>query len=178
LRNQIAIATLEVVMYLRTLLIVFVLVVLGLFAAINWNAFTAQTTLSIGFTSVEAPLGMILLGIMGIVTLLFLIYLVYLQSSTLMESRRHARELQTQREIAENAEASRFGQVRLFLETELRQMADQNAESKTATLTRLEELERDLRATIEQATNTLAAYIGEVDDRLERSGQKNSDKTR
>ena len=80
-------------MHLRTVLIIFVLTVLAFFVAMNWSAFMAQTTLSLGFTSIEAPLGLVLLAITGILTLLFLIYLVYLQSSALIDTRRHGREL-------------------------------------------------------------------------------------
>jgi len=156
-------------MYLRTLLIIVLLGVLGLFAAVNWGAFTTQTTLSLVFTTVEAPLGLILLGVIGALTALFLIYLVYWQSSALLETRRHAREVQSLREIAENAEASRFSQLRAFLETELHELAARSAESKTAVLVRLDEIDRELRATMEQSVNTLAAYIGEVDDRMERA---------
>ena len=60
-------------MYLRTLLILIVLGVLSIFALINWSAFTAQTSLSVGFATVEAPLGLILLGITGLLALLFLV---------------------------------------------------------------------------------------------------------
>lgn len=161
-------------MYLRTLLIIGLLGALVLFAAVNWGAFTTRTTLFLIFTTVEAPLGLILLAVIAALTALFLIYLVYWQSSVLFESRRHAREVQTLREIAENAEASRFSQLQTFLETELRQLADQNAGLKTAFLKRLEEFDREMRATVEQSSNTLAAYIGEIEDRLERSaGGKN-----
>jgi hypothetical protein len=73
------------------------------------------------------------------------------------------------REIAENAEASRFVQLRSLLETELRELAGRSAESKDAILARLDEIDRNLRSTIEQSANTLAAYIGEVDDRVERA---------
>jgi hypothetical protein len=156
-------------MYLRTLLIIGLLGALVLFAAVNWSAFTMPTTLSLLFTTVEAPLGLILLFVIGALTVLFLVYLVYWQSSALLESRRHARELQLQREIAENAEASRFSQLRSFLESELRTSAEQSTESRTAILARLDDIERDLRLRIEQSANTLAAYIGEVEDRLERS---------
>ena len=34
-------------------------------------------------------------------------------------------------------------------------------------LAKLEALERDLRLVVEQSGNTLAAYIGEIEDRLE-----------
>ena len=154
-------------MYLRTLLIIAVLGALGIFAVLNWGAFTTQTSLTLGFASMEAPLGLILLGFLAMLTLLFLIYLVYLQSSALVESRRYARELQAQREIAENTEASRFNQLRAYLEAELRQLATQSADFKTAMLARLDELDREMHSTVEQSGNTLAAYIGEIDDRLE-----------
>ena len=156
-------------MNLRTLLIVVVVAMVAIFTFLNWSAFMSPTTLSAGFTTFEAPLGLILLGVTGILTLLFLIYIVYWQSSALMESRRYSRDLQTQREIADNAEASRFNQLRSFLEGELRQLATGNIESKTAILSRLDELERDLRSTIEQSANTLAACIGEFEDRFDRS---------
>jgi hypothetical protein len=155
-------------MYLRTVLIIFVLAALAFFVAMNWNAFMAQTTLSLGFTSIEAPLGLVLLGITGILTLLFLIYLVYLQSSALIETRRHGRELQNQREIADRAEESRFQQLRSAMEAQLRDLENQGKDSSAAIIARLDELERQLRSTVEQSGNTLAAYIGEIEDRVER----------
>lgn len=161
-------------MYLRTVIIVLVLGLLGIFAIFNWSAFLSPTTLTVGFATVEAPLGLILLGIVGLITVLFLIYLVFLQSTTLLESRRQARELQNQREIAGRAEESRFEQLRSAMESRLRDLENQAKESKTALLARLDDLERDLRSAVEQSGNTLAAYIGEIEDRLERSvGGKN-----
>ena len=156
-------------MYLRTLLIIVLLGVLIAFTLLNWSAFMAPTTLSIAFTTVEAPLGLILLGIATLLTLLFLVYIVYLQSSTLLESRRYGRELQAQREIADQAEASRFTQLQSFMEAELRKLTSQTEEAKTGVLTRLDQLDRDLRSTMEQSANSLAAYLGEIDDRFERT---------
>jgi uncharacterized integral membrane protein len=156
-------------MYLRTLLILIVLGAVAIFAAINWKAFMAPTTLSVVFATLEAPLGLILLAVVGLLTLLFLLYVVYLQSSVLMENRRNARELQAQRELAEQAEASRISQLRSFLESELRRLGEKTEESKIAVLAKLEGVERELRAVVEQSGNTLAAYIGEIEDRLERA---------
>ena len=73
-------------MYLRTLLILIVLGAVAIFAAINWKAFMAPTTLSVVFATVEAPLGLILLAVVGLLTLLFLLYVVYLQSSILWKT--------------------------------------------------------------------------------------------
>lgn len=156
-------------MYLRTLLIVIVLGLLVIFALFNWSAFMSPTTLTFGVGTVEAPLGLILLAIVGLITLLFLIYIVLLQSSSLLESRRQTRELQSQRELADRAEESRFQQLRSAMETELRNLDTQAKESKATILTRLDALERDMRLTVEQSGNTLAAYLGEIEDRFERA---------
>jgi hypothetical protein len=156
-------------MYLRTLLILTVLGLIAVFSALNWSAFIAPTTLSLGFASVEAPLGLILLGIVALLTLLFLVYITYLQSTVLLESRRHARELQLQRDLAGQAETSRFNQLRSVMETELEKLAGEMEQSKSLLLTRLEQIDRDLRAALEQTGNSLAAYIGELEDRFDSS---------
>lgn len=156
-------------MYLRTLLIVLLVGVVAMFAVLNWSAFMSETTLSVGFTTVQAPLGLILLVITGLLALLFLIYVVYLQSSALLENRRQSRELQSQREVAENAEASRFYQLKTSLEEALREQSNQAAQFNNTLLARLEKLDRDLRVTVEQSSNSLAAYIGEVEDRFGRA---------
>jgi len=155
--------------YLRTLLIVFLVGVVAIFAVLNWSAFMSETTLSVGFTTVQAPLGLVLLIVSALLALLFLIYVVYLQSSVLLENRRQSRELQNQREIAENAEASRFYQLKTSLEEALHEQSNQAAQFNNTLLARLEKLDRDLRATVEQSSNSLAAYIGEVEDRFERA---------
>lgn len=159
-------------MYLRTVLILVVLGLLGIFTIFNWSAFLSPTTLTVGIATVEAPLGLILLGVVGLVTALFLVYVVFLQSSVLMDGRRQARELQAQREIADRAEASRFEQLRATLDGELKQLESQAQETKAALLARLDEVERELRAALEQSSNTLAAYIGEIEDRLDRAAER------
>jgi len=160
-------------MRLRTLLLLLVVGAIVAFAAINWNAFVAPTNLSLGFAAVQAPLGLILLGMMALLAALFLVIVVSLQTSGLVGARRHARELHAQRELADQAEASRFTELRAFLDVELQKLTERGDESKANVLRRLDQLDRDLRAAVEQSVNTLAAYIGELDDRLEResSGQ-------
>ena len=161
-------------MYLRTVLILLVLALLALFTALNWSAFIAPTTLSLVFATVQAPLGLILLGIVVVLAALFLFYIVYLQSSSLLETRRHARELQVQRELAEKAEGSRFHELQLFLETQLQATGQQIERTKTELAARLDQLEHDTRSSIEQCENTLAAYMGELEDRLQRPAGESS----
>jgi uncharacterized integral membrane protein len=109
-------------MPLRTVVLLIILAVVALFAALNWSAFLAPTTLSLGFTQVQAPLGLLMLALLAAVTAVFLGYLVYLQSTVLLESRRHAKELQAQRELADQAEASRFTELRSFIDSRLNEV--------------------------------------------------------
>ena len=134
----------------RALVFFLVLVLVGLFALINWSAFSALTTLSLGFTTVEAPLGLIMLGFIVFLCVLFTVWVISLQAGSLMESRRQTKELQAQRDLADKAEASRF--------TELR----------TELFARLDRLQSESRVAAEQNANALAAQLGQLEDRLER----------
>lgn len=155
-------------MKVSTLFLLAVLILIGFFAAINWSTFLAPTTLSLGFTVVQAPLGLVMLALLVFLTGVFLAFVVYLQTSVLFETRRHARELQANRTLADQAEASRFTELRSFLEMELKRQTAHNEASKAALLTRLDRLDLDLRTLVEQSDNTLSAYMGELEDRLER----------
>jgi len=153
-------------MHIRTLFVALVLGVMVIFAAINWSSFMAPTTLSLLFATIQAPLGLIMLGVTALLTALFLLLIAYMQASLLMDTRRHARELQAQRTLAEQAEASRIAELRSYLEAELPKLTKEIAESQTVVETRLDRLDKDLQSVVEQAGNTLAAYIGELEDRL------------
>src|SRR5262245_34093785 len=132
-------------MYLRTILIVLVCTALAIFTAINWHAFTTPTTLSLIFATVEAPLGLILLGAIVLLSALFLIYVLYLQSSVLLETRRYTREIQAQRELAEHAEASRIHELRALLESQLHGITEQSEQCKLELTMRLDRVESELR---------------------------------
>ena len=107
---------------MRHAVIVVLLALVALFALLNWGLITAPTNLSLGFAEVQAPLGLVLLGLLGLITAAFLFYVVYLQSTVLLETRRHARELEASRSLADQAEASRFTELRAYLEGRLREM--------------------------------------------------------
>lgn len=151
------------------LLVLFLAAVVG-FAALNWSAFLTQTTLSIGVATINAPLGLLLLGLILLLTALFLMVLLYMQTSVFREARQHSRDLQTQRDLAEQAEASRFIQLREYLDEESKRGVSRDDEFKAALLARVDRLETDLRAAIENSGNTMGAYIGELEQRLEQRG--------
>eukprot|EP01041_Mallomonas_annulata_P016734 gene16734-34803_t len=79
-------------MKIRTLLLIlFILLVAG-FVALNFAQILQPTALSFGFTEVQAPLGLVLLGMLALVLVVFLAALVYQQTTHMMEVRRITRE--------------------------------------------------------------------------------------
>ncbi len=156
-------------MKIRTLFLLTALGAITAFAVLNWSAFMAPTTLSLGVANVQAPLGLVLLGMLVFLVVLSLAFVVYLQTSVLLDTRRNARELQACQELAEKAEVSRFTELRGFLDVALKKQAEREGELRAAMLARLDQLDRDLQSRIEQSENTVSAYIGELDDRLEKT---------
>lgn len=163
-------------MRLPTLLLLSVLLLVAAFSVLNWGVIVAPTELSLGFASVQMPLGLLMLGLLVLVCALFLVYIVYLQASALLETRRHTRELRSNRELADQAEASRFTELRTFLEAGQAQGSAQHDAAQAALLARIAQLEQSLRELVEQQANSLAASIGELEDRLEASGPSAADR--
>lgn len=155
-------------MNFRTLSIVAALVLVAVFTLMNWAAFIAPTTLTLGFAEVQAPLGLIMLAATGVVCGLLLVYILFQQAAVIMESRRMAKELKGQRELADKAEASRFTEMRGFIEGELRRLEGQSAAATRELGERIERLDRELRQQLTESTGSLSACVGEVEDKLDR----------
>jgi len=151
----------------RTLTLVIAFLLFTIFAAVNWPAFTAPTTLSFVVGSIEAPLGLILLGVIVFVCAAFLLLLAVQQASVLVETRRMAKELSAQRTLADQAEASRFTDLRAYIDQVLQRDRAGGAGVPVDLTARLDRIEAGLKAQAEHS-NTLAATIGELDDRIER----------
>lgn len=159
-------------MHLRNILLLLVLGCVTLFAAVNWSAIMAPTTLSFIFATVQAPLGLILLAATAVLAVLFLAFIVTMQTSVMMETRRLHKEVENQRKLADQAEASRFTELRNYLEVELGQLAQQNASIATSMEDRLRQTGQELRTSVEQTGNTMMANLGEIDDRLQRNSMQ------
>ncbi len=155
-------------MSLRAVFLVLIFIVLAIFTLLNWSAFMTPTTLSLVFTTVQAPLGLMMLVVTALLAALFLAYLVYVQTTVILDTRRSARELKAQRDLADQAEASRFTELRSFLELRLQKLESDVMEAQTRTGTRLDQLGSDLRSAVQGAANTLAVYIGELEDCMEK----------
>jgi len=154
-------------MRFRTFFLFALLALTALFALVNWPAFTAPTTLSLVFGTVQAPLGLVMLGVVFVLGAVSLAYLIYVQGSALMDSRRHARELQSHRELADKAEASRFTELHNFVNAEMQKMQQMQADTQAHLVTRIEQMEQRMRMAVQETGNSLSSYIGELEHRID-----------
>lgn len=144
------------------------LVLLLLFAVANWSLLTAPATLNLLVLTVEGPLGLILLGATFVLAALFAVYALSLRASALVETRRHLKELQAQRELADRAEASRFTTLSTKLEQEVAGLRAHLDQSHAALLQRTDALETSLRQSLNETANELVANLGQLDDKVDR----------
>jgi len=155
-------------MNFSTVAILVVVAALAAVALLNWPALSAVTTMSLGVAEVPAPLGLVVLAFTAVLGLLFIVHIVVQQAGALAEGRLHAKELAAQRDLADRAEASRFSELRAYLDGELRRIETQAAEQRGSLLRHIDGLQSTLQAKVDEAVRSLSAYIGEVDDKLDR----------
>ena len=153
-------------MRFRTILMILAILFVAGFVALNVDEFTRVSVLSLGFTTIQVPLGLVMLLLLIVTLVIFLTSTLYMQSKHVLEARTHTRELNTQRELADKAEASRFTELRAYLEEQT--LAEQRRESALGTVLadRFAEQQQVLLSRMEQMDNTLAAYMGQLEDRL------------
>lgn len=151
-------------MNLRSLLLMLTMAAIAALAFLNWAMLATPAPMSLGAVTVEAPLGMVMLALTTLLTVLFIAYVLWLQGSVLLETRRHGKEMQAQRELADKAEASRFTEMKTFLHK-------QSQETHSALMARIETLESRLLARANESDNTMAAYVGQLEHQLRAPGR-------
>ena len=146
-------------MHFRTIVLSLIVLAIALLAALNWTALATPSQVELGLTTVQAPLGLIMLALTVLLGIFFIVYVLSLQSSVLLETRRHTKEMQAQRELADKAEASRFTELRAVLET-------QHQQGQAALMERLQTLETRWEQQTKELENSTAAYFGQLEHQL------------
>ena len=132
-------------MSLKSLLLLIIGIAVLAFVGLNWAAMNTPTDLNLGFTEIRAPLGLVLLGLMAALSVVFVAMVAYTQGTVLVETRRHAKELAAQRELADKAEASRFTDLRAHLDKEMTRLTESVAMQTREMLSRVDRAEMGLR---------------------------------
>ncbi len=131
-------------MRFRSLLVLVASGLAALFVVLNWRVFASPAKLNLLLTSVEIPVGVLMLMLFALVLLVLWIIVGRWQGTLAVEFRRQAQELQAQRLLAENAEASRFTELGVLIREEIAK----------------------LRTELQETEHSIAATLGEMDDRL------------
>ncbi|MDR0480010.1 MAG: LapA family protein [Burkholderiaceae bacterium] len=162
-------------MSLRSVVLLIVGIVIVVFAGANWPAMTAPTDINLIVASVHAPLGLILLGLMVLLCVLFALFVVYLQGTGLLEARRQARELAAQRELAEQAEASRITELRGYLEQQVTRLSAAMENQSREMLARVDRAESGLserpaqgQAQLDKLATTVETLNRDLHTRIDR----------
>ena len=153
----------------RMIFLVLPILLIAGFVALNWSEFLRPTTLSLGFRLIEAPLGMLMLGLLTLAVLSFLVSAASLQTENLLTSRQYAREISAQRELADKAEASRFTELRQYLDRQASDALQREQALVNAMNASHRQSQQELATHITESTNSLAAAVGELEDRIERA---------
>lgn len=146
------------------LLIVFALIFS--FIGLNWSEFSVASTLSFGFAVVQIPIGFVMLGFLFLVTGLFTIYVLYLQASEALRERRIVGELESQRKLADQAEASRIADLRATLDQGVAQLRAAQTDATAQLAQQIQALDLAGRNALQSSNNALSAHLGEIEDRL------------
>jgi uncharacterized integral membrane protein len=131
----------------RSLLVLVASGLATLFVVLNWRVFAAPAKLNLLLTSAEIPVGVVMLLLFAVGLLVLWNTLGRWQGTLLQEFRRQAKELQAQRLLAESAEASRFTELGALVREEIAK----------------------LRTELQETEHSIAATLGEMDDRLRKS---------
>jgi len=154
-------------MRIRTIFLIIFIVLVAALVALNVDEFTRSSVLSLGFTTIQASLGLVMLLLLVVATVVFLGSTLVMQSANMLESRKHTKELNTQRELADKAEASRFFELRQFLEAQASAEREREVLANEALERRFAAHQQVLLARLDQSDNTVAAHLGQLEDRLE-----------
>ena len=131
-------------MNLRSIALLIAFALIGVFITLNWALISQNMPLNFGIAQVDAPLGLVLVGMIITLSALFLLYIVYMQANMLLEHRRRDKEMAEQRALADKAEASRFTDLRQYLQDEINNIARAREDHKLQIMARLDRMESGL----------------------------------
>lgn len=151
----------------RTIALVVAILLVAGFAALNWAEIIRPTPLLFGPVVADAPLGLILLGLLALTLVLFLASSAAIRTQSLMDYRHHQKTLEAQRELADKAEASRFTDLRQHLDTHLKEMRERDAHAATEFDKAMVQNRREMQAHMEQMNRMVSARLNELEHRLE-----------
>ncbi|WP_189073422.1 LapA family protein [Deinococcus sedimenti] len=147
---------------MRTVVLIVVLVLLGLFAVLNTNALMFPHTLGLGFvTYTGVPMGLILLIVAALLALLFYFWAGITGLRAQADSAKLLRDMEALRVSLDQQEGSRFAQLQTHLDERLKVLGQGSGSGEVAALSaRVDALQRDLNVQLAQMDDYLKSKLG------------------
>lgn len=91
-------------------------------AVLNWSTLMISAPLNLVVAQIQAPLGVVMLGLVAVLVAIFFITSLYNQIGSLLETRKLLKEIQRVQDVADKAEASRIEDLHQLIATEFRSL--------------------------------------------------------
>lgn len=150
----------------RILMLLGLLLLAG-FVVFNFEEFMRPSMLSFGGTVAEAPLGLLMLGVVVLMLVALVASNAWSRRRTVMERGHHYKTLEETRTLADNAEASRFTDLRNHIDARLRELRERDEITATEFHRAGIESQRELRNQLEQMNRAMMARLAEIETRLD-----------
>lgn len=163
----------------RGILLTVLLVLFGLFAAINWPTLTTPLPVNLLLLRIEVPIGLVLLGVTAGLALIFFAGALFDRAGQLREIRRLERQIDKARAKADDKQAGEVAQLKEAIQawgSSLERRIDERVgaaeerikEALDASEGRDEERAKALEQRVVTVRNELAADVGEAEDLMRR----------
>lgn len=153
----------------RNAFLFLIILLVAVFAWLNIGAIMQPTDVNLGVTTINAPLGMILLAVIGTLAILFLVYMSAMQGRMFMESRNLHKELEAQRKVADQAEASRLAELKQAVLDEFATVQKRDDDDEFQLMGRVDRLEDGLRETFDGSdTQSLREFLADEIAKIEK----------
>lgn len=147
---------------MRTVVLIVVLVLLGLFAVLNTNALMYPHTLSLGFvTYTGVPMGLILLILATALSLVFYFWAGITGLRAQADSAKLLRDMEGLRVSLDQQEGSRFALLQTHIDERFRTLGQGAAQPELEALReRVDALQRDMNLQLAQLDDYLKSKLG------------------
>ncbi|MBF0586747.1 hypothetical protein INT08_05615 [Prosthecochloris sp. N3] len=154
----------------HTITLVLVLFGVLLFAGVNWSLFSQPGSVNFLLYRIEAPLGIIMLGIVALMTALYIFFIGRTEVAALVRERKSSRALEEARDRADNSEKSRIS----ALQAGLSEKIDGYGERIGALQDDMAAVDKRLRS-LEETAERLVQRFDEEGVFIVRNGERSGD---
>lgn len=151
-------------MRLKTFFLLLLLIICCVFLVVNWTAILTEVPVNFLVDTVDAPIALIVLLGLGVLVIICLLYALWLQASLALEMRKSHRETEAARALAENAEKSRFSELKSEMQKAFAELQTDADLRKNSVIDRVDALEKRFDEGFVQTINSLSSSVGEVED--------------